>query len=115
VDVGARVLFGGQEVILSAGTVSNATLSAGELDLLAGAITSGGITFSGGVGGILAIYGSSMPAAVISGFSGGSHILLNDAAYTPGEGTVSLGANHVLEVDEDGGKFDRPLTGPARA
>jgi autotransporter passenger strand-loop-strand repeat protein len=102
----STVSAGGTELVASAGITEAPTLAAtGSLTLDAGGVVSGGIVFAGDAA-LLAIVGSAMPQAIISGFgAGGAHteaIELASVPYSSLGGAVQLGAGNVLSVTEGG-------------
>jgi autotransporter passenger strand-loop-strand repeat protein len=90
-------IFAGSQVVSAGGTASNTIVNGGEVVLEAGAVVSGGIIFSGA--GTLEIFGSTMPSATISGFSGRDVIDLASVAFvSSGSGQILSG--NVLQVVE---------------
>lgn len=117
----ATIYSGGSETVFSGGLAGSTTISGSGavLDLLSGAIASGGITFAGS-GGEVKIDGASLPTdpslvigATLAGLAPGDRIDLPGIAYVGG--TAMVDASNVLQVNE-GGKtydiqFDQPYTG----
>jgi autotransporter passenger strand-loop-strand repeat protein len=106
---GTIVSFESLEDVASGGTAFNTTIEGGVLDLESGGTASGSITFkisSEGSVGTLEVDGTTMPTAVISGFTTGEDIYLAtiDANYTEVNSyTYSAG---VLTL------YDSSLSGP---
>lgn len=99
IDVGAVVASGGLEIVASGGTASGTVIQGGTLDLEAGGILAGSMSFAGG--GTLEIDGASMPTATISGFSIGQTIDLRGLAFGAASSAVLTGGN-VLQISEGG-------------
>ncbi len=90
---------GGNLYIWNSGTAQDTFIDGGFVDLKVGASATGGITFSGGNGGILQIDGAAMPAATISGWAAGDEIVLTGVAYSA-DGSRTLAAGNVLQIEE---------------
>jgi autotransporter passenger strand-loop-strand repeat protein len=99
-DTNALVDGGGSVFVSSGGTVSAATIASGTLELQSGAIVKGGITLTGS-GGVLQIDGTTMPTAIISGFTLGQTIDLAGIAFDPAWKT-KLVTDNKLKITENG-------------
>ncbi len=88
--------------LLSGATIVSPTISGlgAVLNLLSGAIVSGGISFAGS-GGQLRIAGSAMPSSTITGFVSGDTVDLTSIAFDSA-GTAILGSGNVLHITESG-------------
>jgi autotransporter passenger strand-loop-strand repeat protein len=89
-------VVGGTEVVSSSGVTSDTVISGGTLNLLSGAVVSGGISFAG-TGGTLDLVGGALPTNTIGGFIPGNVIdiaglVANGASYSSagGSGTLTL-------------------------
>lgn len=97
---------GGDMVVEDPGTVVNPTINGGTLELQAGAVVTGPITFTG-TSGTLQIDGTTMPTNVISGFTLGDTIDLagdpfdNQAATLFQTSNNSVLINNVLHVADE--------------
>jgi len=104
---------GGRMVVNAGGTAVTPLIGAsGTLDLESGGIASGGIAFAGAAG-LLAITGTALPTAPISGFAPGDSIDL--AGIAPGSApSASLdAATQVLTIHAADGSFVLTLAGAA--
>jgi autotransporter passenger strand-loop-strand repeat protein len=98
-------LSGGTEIIQSNGQANNTVISAGYMDLQAGATASGGITFEG-TNGTLQIDGTVLPKlATISGFAPGNTIDLTGLSYAAGVADT-LQSDNVLQITDGGESYD---------
>jgi autotransporter passenger strand-loop-strand repeat protein len=80
---------GGHAVVQSGGLADDSTIAGGLLELDAGAVASGAITFVG-TGGVLQIDDANMPTNTIGGFTQGDFIDITGLLFGPGtSGTLS--------------------------
>ncbi|MCB8883992.1 Hint domain-containing protein [Acidisoma cellulosilytica] len=112
-SVSATIGAGGVEVVQSDGAARATTIAGGVLELEPGAITSGGVLFTGS-GGVMKVDGASaIPAssAVLSGFAPGESINLAfvtsaaDDSFTAAGDTLTVtagGTSYVFTVDGAG-------------
>jgi hypothetical protein len=91
----------------SGATAVAPTISGGTLELNAGAVVSGAITFAG-TSGVLQINATTMPGNTISGFAPGETIDLRGVAFQS-TGTVTLAADNLLKIVENGHTYDLQL------
>jgi autotransporter passenger strand-loop-strand repeat protein len=95
------------EIVESGGTTVSTIISGGTLDVHAGAIVSGGITFQG-TGGTYEIEGTAIPGATVSGFVSGDFIDLASIPFDSG-GHADLTSGNVLDITENGSSFQIQL------
>ena len=96
---GTVVLGGGTTVISSGGIEVAPVISGGKLELVAGAVLSGAVSFAG-TSGTLRVDGTSMPINTISGFVPGDVIDLAGIGFDS-NGTVTLTSGNVLQISEN--------------
>ena len=77
-DISATVYFGGTEIVSAGGTASAPIIDGGTVELAAGSVVSGAISFGAGAG-TLGIGGTAMPGDVISGFAPGDTVDLAES------------------------------------
>jgi autotransporter passenger strand-loop-strand repeat protein len=106
----ATTIIGGVEYVGSGGTAIGTTISGdGTLELAAGAIDSNwSVLFSAPGAGLMIVDGTSMPTAVISGFSSGDVIYLTSVPFDS-HGTTTLLSGNVLQVAENGSTYTLQL------
>jgi autotransporter passenger strand-loop-strand repeat protein len=102
------VLSGGALDVDSGGNVSGVTLSGGALQLANGANASDFIGFAAGTSSTVAISGTTMPSATISGFAPGDTLDLVNLAFS-NAGTLAITSDNVLQISEDGGTYSLDL------
>jgi len=108
IAIGTVVSGTDSQVVQSGGIASNTVISGGTLDVQAGGIVSGAVTFHGS-GGTYQIDGAAIPGALVSGFVSGDSFVLNGITFDP-SGHVDLvnsGAVHnQLQISENGSTYD---------
>ncbi len=99
----------GTETVFSAGTTIDTVIEGPDalLDLKAGAIVSGDVSFAL-PGGKLVIEDTTNPTFAISGFAPGDIVDLPNLAFD-GSGTATLVSGNVLRITENGSTFDLQL------
>ena len=96
---GTVVLGGGTTVVSSGGTELSPVISGGKLELAAGAVLSGSVTFAG-PSGTLQVDGAYLPTNTISAFVPGDDIDLAGVQFDS-KGTVTLTSGNVLQISEN--------------
>jgi autotransporter passenger strand-loop-strand repeat protein len=104
--IGTTVNSGGFQDVFA--TVVNPTINGGQVNLQAGAVVSGAITFAPDSEGTLQIAGTRMPTAVISGFAPGDTIDLSGVSFASG-GAIGSTSGNLLQVVENGNTYDLQL------
>jgi autotransporter passenger strand-loop-strand repeat protein len=108
---GMTVSSGGMAIVYSGGTASGSLVSGGELVLESGGKASGSITFAGS-GGLVKIYGTTMPTAVFSGFVSSDEIVLAGVTYSAGA-TVSVRTSGVVTISNGTATYNLDIAGAA--
>jgi len=104
--IGTTVNSGGFQDVFA--TAVNPTINGGQVNLQAGAVVSGAITFAPDSEGTLQIAGTGMPTAVISGFAPGDTIDLSGVSFASG-GAIGSTSGNLLQVVENGNTYDLQL------
>jgi autotransporter passenger strand-loop-strand repeat protein len=95
---------GASGVVSSGGTTSDTVINGGTLEIAVGGSATGAITF-GAAGGTLGIDSTTMPSAVISGFTPAGTIDFAGLGFD-NAGTATLAAGNILQIAENGSTYD---------